>query len=97
VDGLGLRTALTTAAQDRKIDPAALIKVIEAGPYSAEEAKAKGLIDRVGQVKDAQDAMLSRAGKGAKLMDFDDYASRSKRGGGQVGPDHRGVGPRARS
>jgi protease-4 len=72
-------TALTTAAQDRKIDPAALIKTIEAGPYSAEEAKAKGLIDRVGQVKDAQDAMLSRAGKGAKLMDFDDYASRSKK------------------
>jgi protease-4 len=72
-------TALTTAAQDRKVDPVALIKTIEAGPYSAEEAKAKGLIDRVGQVKDAQDAMLARAGKGAKMMDFDDYASRSKR------------------
>jgi ClpP class serine protease len=82
-------TALTTAAQDRKVDPAALIKTIEAGPYSAEEAKAKGLIDRVGQVKDAQDAMLARAGKGAKLMDFDDYVSRAKRAG-QDRPDHRG-------
>lgn len=79
-------TALTTAAQDRKIDPAALIKTIEAGPYSAEEAKAKGLIDRVGQVKDAQDAMLSRAGKGAKLLDFDDYASRSKKAPAKTGP-----------
>jgi protease-4 len=78
-------TALTTAAQDRKIDPAALIKTIEAGPYSAEEAKAEGLIDRVGQVKDAQDAMLSRAGKGAKLMDFDDYASRSRKAPAKTG------------
>lgn len=79
-------TALTTAAQDRKIAPAALIKAIEAGPYSAEEAKAKGLIDRVGQVKEAQDAMLARAGKGAKLMDFDDYVARSKRPPIKTGP-----------
>jgi protease-4 len=79
-------TALTTAAQDRKIDPAALIKTIEAGPYSAQEAKAKGLIDRVGQVKDAQDAMLARAGKGAKLLDFDDYVSRAKRAPPKTGP-----------
>ncbi|MFZ0268004.1 signal peptide peptidase SppA [Caulobacter sp.] len=79
-------TALTTAAHDRKVDPAALIKTIEAGPYSAEEARAKGLIDRVGQVKDAQDAMLSRAGKGAKLVDFDDYADRAKRSPVKTGP-----------
>jgi protease IV len=79
-------TALTTAAQDRKVDPAALIKTIEAGPYSAEEARAKGLIDRVGQVKDAQDAMLSRAGKGAKLLDFEDYADRAKRAPAKTGP-----------
>jgi protease-4 len=79
-------TALTMAAQDRKIDPVALIKTIEAGPYSAEEAKAKGLIDRVGQVKDAQDAMLARAGKGAKLLDFDDYADRAKRAPAKTGP-----------
>jgi protease-4 len=79
-------TALTTAAQDRKVDPAALIKTIEAGPYSAQDAKAKGLIDRVGQVKDAQDAMLAHAGKGAKLLDFDDYASRAKRAPAKTGP-----------
>ena len=79
-------TALTTAAQDRKVDPAALIKTIEAGPYSAEDAKAKGMIDRVGQVKDVQDAMLSRAGKGAKLLDFDDYVSRAKRAPAKTGP-----------
>jgi protease-4 len=79
-------TALTTAAQDRKVDPVALIKTIEAGPYSAQDAKAKGLIDRVGQVKEAQDAMLARAGKGAKLLDFDDYASRTKRPSTKTGP-----------
>jgi protease-4 len=79
-------TALTTAAQDRKIEPAALIKTLEAGPYSAEEAQAKGLIDRVGQVKDIQDAMLARAGKGAKLIDFDDYISRAKRTPPKAGP-----------
>jgi protease-4 len=79
-------SALTTAAQDRKVDPVALIKTIEAGPYSAQDAKAKGLIDRVGQVKEAQDAMLARAGKGAKLLDFDDYASRTKRPSTKTGP-----------
>lgn len=79
-------TALTAAAQDRKVDPAALTKAIEAGPYSADEAKAKGLIDRVGQVKDVQDAMLARAGKGAKLLDFDDYADRAKRAPAKTGP-----------
>lgn len=79
-------SALASAAEDRKVDAAALTKTIEAGPYSAEEARSKGLIDRVGQVKEAQDAMLSRAGKGAKLMDFDDYISRAKRTPLKTGP-----------
>lgn len=71
--------ALTAAAQDRNLEPARLIKAIEAGPYSAQQAQGLGLIDKVGQVKEAQDAMLARAGKGAKLIDFSDYASRSKK------------------
>ncbi|WP_426029731.1 signal peptide peptidase SppA [Caulobacter sp. DWP3-1-3b2] len=85
-------TALITAAQDRKMDPAMLIKTIEAGPYSAQEAQAKGLIDKVGQVKDIQDAMLAKAGKGAKLMDFDDYVSRGKRPPAKTGPTIAVVG-----
>ena len=81
------RSALTTAAVDRKADPAKLIKVLEAGPYSAQEAREQGLIDRVGQVNDLQSVALSRAGKGAKLIDFDDYAARSKIGSGKkTGP-----------
>ena len=85
-------TALVTAAQDRKKDPAILIKTIEAGPYSAQEAQAKGLIDKVGQVKDIQDALLAKAGKGAKLMDFDDYVSRGKRPPAKSGPTIAVVG-----
>lgn len=72
------RTALTSAAADRKQDPAQLLKTLEGGPYIAQEAQAKGLIDKVGQVSDIQAFALEKAGKGAKLLDFEDYASRSK-------------------
>jgi protease-4 len=72
------RTALVVAAGHRKMEPAALIAVVEGGPWSAEDARAKGLIDRVGQVKEASDALLAKAGKGAKLVDFSDYASKSE-------------------
>ncbi|WP_310541748.1 signal peptide peptidase SppA [Phenylobacterium sp.] len=67
------RTGLTTAALDRKKNPAALQASIEAGPYLAEDAARLGLIDKVGQVKEAQTAILAKAGEGAKLVDFDDY------------------------
>lgn len=80
------RTALTSAAADRMKNPAVLIRDLEAGPYSAQEAQAKGLIDRVGQVNDVQALALSRAGKGAKLIEFNDYASRSKRPAAKTGP-----------
>ena len=67
------RTGLTTAALDRKKNPAALQAAIEAGPYLAEDAAKLGLIDKVGQVKEAETAILAKAGDGAKLVDFDDY------------------------
>ncbi len=69
------QTALLTAAQDRHKDAAALRQATESGPHTADEAKALGLIDRVGQVKDAQDELLRRAGAGAKLVDLGQYAS----------------------
>jgi protease-4 len=71
-------TSLAAAASDRKLTPDALKALLEAGPYSAEEARAKGLVDNVGEVKAAQDAILKRAGDGAKLVDFGDYAARSR-------------------
>ena len=77
------RTAVTTAALDRKKDAAGLQAALEAGPYLAEEAQKLGLIDKVGQVYDAEAAILAKAGKDAKLEEFEDYlrADRAKLGG----------------
>lgn len=80
------RTALVSAAVDRKRDPVQLTRTLEDGPYSAQEAQAKGLIDKVGQVSDIQAFALDKAGKGAKLIDFDDYASRAKPPAAKTGP-----------
>lgn len=73
------RTAVLTAAIDRKKEPIAFARVFEAGPYSAEEAKANGLIDGVGQVRDTSQALLAKAGKKAKLIDFSDYMNSVRR------------------
>ena len=73
------RTALLTAAIDRKKEPLAFVRTFEAGPYSAEQAKANGLIDGLGQVRDTAAAMLAKAGDKAELVDFDDYMDRSRR------------------
>jgi protease-4 len=64
---------LAAAASDRKMDPRTLTAAIEAGPYGAEDAQAKGLIDHVGEVEAAQTALLAKAGAGAKLVDFQQY------------------------
>jgi protease-4 len=71
-------TGLAAAAADRKLDPAVLKSTLEAGPYSADEAKAKGLVDNVGELKEAEDAILKAAGGGTKLTEFADYAARTR-------------------
>jgi protease-4 len=71
-------TTLAAAAADRKLSPEVLKATIEAGPYSADEAKAKGLIDNVGEEREAEAAILKAAGNGAKLADFSEYAQRAK-------------------
>jgi len=71
-------TAVANAAQDRGKPSAAMRAVLEAGPYSAEEARSRGLIDHLGQVSEAEAAMLGRAGDGAKLLDLREYRSRSR-------------------
>ena len=68
-------TALAAAAADRKKDPAALRATLEAGPYDAGDALAKGLVDKLGQVRDAQLAAVALGGDGAKLVDIDSYAA----------------------
>ncbi|MGH7023048.1 MAG: signal peptide peptidase SppA [Caulobacteraceae bacterium] len=78
-------TAIADVAADRNQPADAVKALIEAGPYSAEDALAKGLIDHVGEVKDAESALLAKAGDGAKLVRFSDYADRLARRGG-AGP-----------
>jgi protease-4 len=68
-------SAIAAAASDRKTSPQALKTLIEAGPYDAADAKAKGLIDKLGQVREAEQALVNRAGSEAKLIDIGDYAS----------------------
>ena len=79
------QTDLKAAAADRKMSEKALQAAVEAGPYDADEAQAKGLVDKLGQVRDAQDTALRAAGPGAKMVEFDDYRS-SLRGQPDSGP-----------
>lgn len=65
---------LGAAATDRKGDPTALRAKLEAGPYVAEDALKLKLIDKVGQVREAEQALLDQAGDGAQAVDFDDCA-----------------------
>jgi protease-4 len=65
------------AAADRRIDPAVLRRTLEAGPYLAEQAQKLRLIDRVGQVREAEQALLDKTD--GESMDFADYARGRKR------------------
>jgi protease-4 len=67
-------TELAAAAADRRIEPARLRGVLEAGPYGAEEARARGLVDGIGQVDQAEAWLKARSG-GAELLDFSTYRS----------------------
>ena len=64
---------LTTAAHDRGQDPATVKAALAAGPFSAEDAKARRLIDQVGDLQTAVATLGARAGQGAKLMDLAAY------------------------
>ena len=79
-------TATAAAAADRKQTPEAMSKALEAGPYLAETALKLHLIDKVGQVKDAEEAILARAGTDAQLYDFQDYARSARDADTGVGP-----------
>lgn len=79
---------LAFAAADRKVDASALRATLEAGPYLASDALSLRLVDRMGQVREAEQALLDKAGDGAKSVDFDDYAdnrpSRDGKGGDAI-------------
>jgi protease-4 len=65
---------IAAAAADRKMDPNTVRAALEAGPYLADQAQGVRLVDKVGQVKDAEQALLARAGAGAQAVDFSDYS-----------------------
>jgi protease-4 len=68
-------SALANAAFDRKVEAPALKATIEAGPYSATQALQLKLIDKIGQVEEAEAEAKRRAGNGADIIEFSDYAS----------------------
>jgi protease-4 len=68
-------SAIANAAQDRRLTPQVLRTTIEAGPYSSAEALRRRLIDKVGQVEEAEAEAKRRAGRGADIIEFQDYAS----------------------
>ncbi|WGM31761.1 signal peptide peptidase SppA [Brevundimonas sp. NIBR11] len=68
-------SALANAAFDRKVEGRALKAAIEAGPYSAAQALQLKLIDKIGQVEEAEAEAERRAGNGADIIEFSDYAS----------------------
>ncbi|MBX3484132.1 signal peptide peptidase SppA [Phenylobacterium sp.] len=76
---------LAFAAADRKADPTALKAALEAGPHLADDALKLKLIDRIGQVREAEQALLDKAGDGARAVDFDDYADDRKMNAKPVG------------
>ena len=65
--------AIAAAATDRRVEPQALRATLEAGPYSAEEALRLKLIDKIGQVEEAEAAAKAAAGKNAEIIEFADY------------------------
>ncbi len=66
------RSEVAAAAADRRLEAAKLAATLEAGPYAAEDAKARGLIDHIGQVDEAEAAIKARTDD-AELVDFATY------------------------
>ena len=68
-------TALSgiAASRDRSLDTVRAF--IEAAPHSAEAALEAGMIDQLGHVVDARDAVRDRAGSNAHLVSIEDYST----------------------
>src|ERR1700743_1890149 len=65
---------LAAAAADRGQDAGKLRATLEAGPYGAEDAQAGRLIDRTGQVSEAEADIRAKTDN-AELLDFATYKS----------------------
>lgn len=67
--------ALNGIALGRGQSPADVRAFIESAPHSAEAALESGLVDQLGHVIDAREAVVERAGSGAHIVDIEDYAT----------------------
>jgi len=65
--------ALGQVAGARRLTKDQVRAAFEASPQFAEDAKAKGLLDRIGYDDDALSAAMGRAGAGAKTVTMSDY------------------------
>jgi protease-4 len=70
--------ATAGAATGRRLTREKIISAFEASPQFTENARAAGLIDRIGYDDDAQGAALGRAGTGAKLVAIADFVKARK-------------------
>lgn len=77
-------TMVATIAQDRELTPEAVRSAIEATPLASARAVELGLVDQLGQAEEAIDAALERAGRGAEMVEFQDYYPPPVRRGGAV-------------
>lgn len=66
-------SAVTAAATSRHINPDAMKAAFEASPQFSEEAKDKGLIDKLGYDDDALAAAIGRGGAGTQAVKITDY------------------------
>ena len=73
--------AVANAARDREMERADLQAALEEGPATGQVAVERGLVDRLGQVEEAERHALTRAGENAEIVDFADYASHTPRPG----------------
>jgi protease-4 len=63
-------------AQGRQLDERAVGRLIDGGPYLAEEAQPAGLVDRLSYQDEVHELARKRAGAGAELLRLEDYAAR---------------------
>lgn len=71
-------------ATDRKMTPAAMKALLDAGPYTATKAVEAKLVDKIGYPEDAENAALEKGGKDAELVDLADYTPPPVTGGDAI-------------
>jgi protease-4 len=70
---------IKNVAEDRKSTQEAIKTILEAGPYGADEAKAKGLITKIGQLSEMEIAAKKLGGDKTEIIDISDYSSTHKK------------------